>query len=213
VNDSSVSFDLIDTVRRGLDYRGGWQREFLMLAVRGALIAGVVFSAAAAYAAAMPLAVKTGLWEVTVKGEVQGQAAIPPAALAHMTPEQRAQIQARMNSAGGAHTFKECVTQAELQKGFSVANRGPHQGSHDCSQTVVSSSGARLEAHIDCKSGNNHSFGTVRFSAADQGSVNGVVDMTVETQGRTMTVKSTISGHWLGADCGTVKPGQIETAN
>ena len=61
-------------------------------------LAVCVGSMVLAYAADPAFDVKTGLWEVTSTGSMSGAPPIPQDALARMTPEQRAQMEAAMQT-------------------------------------------------------------------------------------------------------------------
>src|SRR5690348_9441337 len=70
------------------------------------------------------LNVKLGLWEMTTMGEVSGAPPIPPEALARMTPEQRARMQAAMTASlaqqNKPKVRKYCVTQKDLERGLDL---------------------------------------------------------------------------------------------
>jgi hypothetical protein len=96
--------------------------------------------------------VKTGLWEVTETHTMTGMPAmpaIPPEALANMTPEQRAQMEEHMKSMGGGPkttTRKDCITKEELDKDMAFGeNRA------ECTRTVISSSSTMTEMKIHCQ--------------------------------------------------------------
>ena len=60
-----------------------------------------------------------------------------------------------------------------------------------------------------CGMGNGQkATGTMRFQAAGPRAVTGTVDVVATNGTRTMTIKNTIQGKWLSADCGTLKPGE-----
>lgn len=70
-----------------------------------------------------PMDVKAGLWEVTKTTATSGQ--IPAGLLGKLTPEQRARLEERMNARSVQSqkpiTYKTCVTQEQINKGFSFA--------------------------------------------------------------------------------------------
>jgi len=83
--------------------------------------------------------IKTGLWEITELTSMTGippMPAIPPEALANMTPEQRAQVEARMkDSFGGGPkttTRKYCVTKEKLEKDTVFGDNR-----NECTRTVM----------------------------------------------------------------------------
>src|SRR5438045_3135799 len=82
----------------------------------GATVGSIVLAQAADPA----FDVKTGLWELTSTGSMSGAPPIPAEALARMTPEQRAQMEAAMQAAiarnNQPHVSKSCMTQRQLEK-------------------------------------------------------------------------------------------------
>lgn len=170
------------------------------------LMAGALACAAAATASAanlVPLSVRPGLWQMTV--QTSGLPGIPPEALARMTPQQKARIQAQMAAANGPRTFRQCVTAEELRKGWDW-----NRSSGDrCTRTVVSSTPAAMAMRIQCTGRNATTTGSIQFAAAGPAAVRGKVEFQVTTSGRTTTMKSTMNGQWLGADCAGIKPGEM----
>src|SRR5262249_50766038 len=148
--------------------------------------------------------VKPGLWEVTTAGNLSGAPPIPPEALAKMTPEQRAQMEAAMQAAMSRNkqprTSKSCITQQQLDKGPTF---GPHDKS--CTQTVVSRTPSLIETRVEC-TGERKMSGTFRFQAQSREAIHGDMSMAMSGGGNTMNSKYTLDGKWLGADCGSVKP-------
>lgn len=151
-----------------------------------------------------PFKVKPGLWEVSMTNNVSGQLPIPQEMLDKMTPEQRAKMEAAMQarSAQGpkATTYKSCITQEKLdhQKGF-------REDDPDCSQTVLSSTGSKVEMKIRCNKKDVLMEGTVLFEAVDSQTVKGSVHMSATGNARKMDVNGTYAGKWLGSDCGDQK--------
>ena len=161
-----------------------------------------------AMAADTPLNVKPGLWEVTSKGEHTGTPAIPPEMLAQMTPEQRARMEAAMQQSMARQSeprvHKRCVTQDEINHGFEDVATASKGG---CTRTVVSSSSTVNEGRVQC-TGTAVTSATYRIEARSPESVTGTVETMMGSAGHTMTVKTQFQGKWLGADCGSIKPGQ-----
>jgi hypothetical protein len=61
--------------------------------------------------------VKTGQWETTMTGQITGMPAVPPEALAQMTPEQRAKVEAAMGGRGAKPTVStSCRTKEKSPK-------------------------------------------------------------------------------------------------
>ncbi len=159
---------------------------------------------AASQAAPVSLNLKYGLWEVTSAGTIKGAPPIPASALANLSPAQKAQMQAAMAaamaSANKPHTYKSCVTAESIQRGF----RDPEL-SNGCTETVVSSTATDMQVKIAC-TGRQKMSGTIHFQASSPQAMSGVIDVTVAENGGAMKVNRQISGKWVGADCGAVKP-------
>jgi Protein of unknown function (DUF3617) len=166
-------------------------------------------TAASVHAAAPKFDVKPGLWEVTSTGTTTGAPPIPESMLAQMTPEQRARFEAAMKSAmahsGAPHTFKSCVTEKQLEEGPDFADRNDQS----CKQRVVKRSARAMEVHVQC-SGERAVSGVFSYRAVSREAFSGTMDMTISEGGRSMQSKRSVSGKWLGSDCGSVSPGSAE---
>ncbi len=170
------------------------------------LLVAVIFLALTLWAAdnIAPLNVKEGLWEVTVTHSMSGMPAmpnIPPDALAKMPPDQRARIEAMMNGQPSTDVRKECITKEKLEKhsAFS-ANRG------DCTRTVVSSTGSKLELKFHCEEKQSSSDGTFVMEALASDNVKGTMHSVIKTSsGKTMNMDFTITSKYLGSACGEVQ--------
>lgn len=155
----------------------------------------------------VPPNVRLGLWEITETHIMTGMPpmpAIPPEALARMTPEQRAQIEARMKESYGGSprvtTRKDCVTREKLEKDLVFGDNR-----NECTRTVLSSSSAMTEAKIQCKEKDMTSDGTFKFEVLTPESVKGTVRMVMTGNGRTMHMDLDFISKYLGASCGDVK--------
>jgi Protein of unknown function (DUF3617) len=151
-----------------------------------------------------PLNVKEGLWEVTVTHSMSGMPAapsIPPDALAKMPPEQRARVEAMMKGTPSTDVRKECVTKEKLEKHSAFSNnRG------ECTRTVVSSTGSKLELKFHCEEKQSSSDGTFLMEAVASDAVKGTMHMVMNSNnGHTMNMDFTISSKYLGPACGDVK--------
>jgi Protein of unknown function (DUF3617) len=151
-----------------------------------------------------PLNVKEGLWEVTVTHSMSGAPAGPPDVLANMTPEQRARIADAMKQSGmgGPKTDvrKECITKEKLAKHLAFSsNRG------ECTRTVVSSTGSKLELKIHCEEKQNITDGALVLEALNSDSVKGSMHSVVNSNGRNMIMDFTFTSKYLGEACGDVK--------
>ncbi len=88
-----------------------------------------------------------------------GMPAIPPEALARLTPEQRA----KMESAMGAHGAKpmvstHCTTNETLKQAWNTG-----QATKDCSMTLTTSSSNKQEVRMECNQNGTKMNGTVRW--------------------------------------------------
>jgi Protein of unknown function (DUF3617) len=150
-----------------------------------------------------PLNAKEGLWEVTVTHSMSGMPAppnLPPDALAKLPPDQRARVEAMMKGTPSTDVHKECVTKEKLAKNAAFsANRG------DCTRTVVSSTGKKLEAKFHCVDKDTTSDGTFQMEIIDSDNVKGTMHATTSTSSRTMNMDFTINSKYLGPACGDVK--------
>ncbi|MBV9153766.1 MAG: DUF3617 domain-containing protein [Alphaproteobacteria bacterium] len=162
-----------------------------------------IASIALAQAADPAFDVKPGLWEITSTGAATGAPPIPAEALAKLSPEQRAKMEAAMQAAmarsSQPRTSKSCITQKQLEKTFAGTN------DKNCKQTIVSRTATLIEARVEC-TGEQKTSGTVRFQALSRETVRGEVKMAISGGGNTMNSNHTLEGKWLGADCGSVKP-------
>jgi hypothetical protein len=177
--------------------------------MRRATVSGVagVLLLGASIASAATLDVATGMWEVTSQGQASGMPPIPPEALAKMTPDQRAKVEAAMAAAMGRankpDVSRSCITQKELERGL-------HFNEHDrpnCKQTTLNSTPRLLDAHTEC-TGNERTTGNIHIEAVDRHTIRGNFDFVVTDGTSTMTMKRTLQGKWLGNDCGNVKPSE-----
>jgi Protein of unknown function (DUF3617) len=151
-----------------------------------------------------PLNVREGLWEVTVTHSMSGAPAVPPDVLANMTPEQRARIADAMKQSGVGEpktdVRKECITKEKLAKHLAFSsNRG------ECTRTVVSSTGSKLELKIHCEEKQNITDGALVLEALNSDSVKGTMHSVVNSSGRNMIMNFTFTSKYLGETCGDVK--------
>ena len=165
---------------------------------------GLVAALPALAADNTPLNVKPGLWEMTSDIEHSGTPPIPPEALAQLSPEQRAQLEAAMQQsmAPQHRVMKHCVTQADIDKGFDEME---HLGHGKCTQNVASRTSTLRAGTFSC-TGDETMSGTYRFEAPSPEAMVAHWDMTMGNGDKTMKMKSVTAAKWLGADCGDLKP-------
>jgi hypothetical protein len=164
----------------------------------GAALAVAVCSAALV-AQAPALNVKLGLWETTVTTKIGGD--VPGMDMSKLTPEQQAQMQQAMKQFMGSHTVtnKTCLTKDQLDKANFLGKDEPN-----CKTTISKNTSTVMEGHQVC-TGDDARTVDLHFEAASPTSVNGTFKSTATSQGKTMNVDGTITGRWLGADCGNIK--------
>jgi hypothetical protein len=151
-----------------------------------------------------PLNIKEGLWEMTVTFSMTGMPAmpaIPPEALAKMTPEQRARIEGVMNNKPIVQ--KECITKEKLEKAsaFNV-NRNDNS---QCTRTIVNSTGSKIEMKIHCEGKQVSTDGTLVVETVGTDATKGTMHMVSSGSDHKMTNDMTFSSKYLGPTCGDVK--------
>lgn len=174
-------------------------RKLIFLSVIG-LAGALVLVAQSKY---KPLNVKTGLWETTWTSSTTGRPPIPDDLLAKMTPEQKAHFEAAMKSLSAQNAKprinKSCLTKEKLEK--DPFNRQ----SQSCKETVLASTGSRMEIREQCAEGKMQSDITVSIVASDSEHVTGTVKSNMTGGGNTMNINGTLTSKWLGPVCGNVK--------
>ena len=150
-----------------------------------------------------PLDVKTGLWEITTIGERSATLPIPADALAKMTAEQKARLEASMKSvpASQTSTRQSCITKQDLTRAFDYSD-----GDKACKQTIMTSTSTKQEVRLECDTPGNKTVRTVKVEAVDSSHLKGLVLSTIGNNGRNMEMKVNISGRFLNSSCGDVKP-------
>ena len=158
---------------------------------------------------------KPGLWETTTQmlggsGELAEAMAQAQKQMASLPPEQRKMMQDMMSKQGvqvgmngnGGMSIKSCMT----QEGIDRAQVASHQASsrNDCTQTNRPRSGNTMQFSIVCTKPPSSGEGQVTFTSPEAYSMKMKTTNTVKGQPATMDMQ--IEGHWLGSDCGTVKP-------
>jgi len=165
-------------------------------------LSAACLAAPAAHAAPVSLNVNPGLWQITATGQMTGTPQLPETA--GLSPAQKAQMEAMMAAvvAGMSkpHTYKQCITKADLEKGFDPSG----EDHPDCQVTVTANTGTVMEAKVVC-SGAQEPSGTFHFEAASPVAINGVIHMTMAMGGSPVEVQQTLTGQWLGAQCGNVQ--------
>jgi len=163
-------------------------------------IAALTLSALSVAAAAPErLNVKLGLWEMTSLMRFSGVPPLPKDVLDKMTPQQRAKMIADLKAASEEEpepeTSSECITQEDLDKPFKSSN------SEDCTSTIVRTTRTTQEIRMVCI-GKTKGSGTFKVNTPTPETMNGTLDLKAGDGPDAFTIKGTIKGRWLGADCG-----------
>ncbi len=149
--------------------------------------------------------VKLGLWEMTWSVQVNG---MPTVDLSKVPAAQQAMAQSMMKNAmakmGQPHAFKTCIGEEQLKKGASF----DYSKDPSCTTTVLKSTSTELQVKQVCTGKRPHTV-SIDYKAATPESVTGSahVDMSGDSAGGGMAADSKMSGKWLSADCGSLKPG------
>ena len=147
-----------------------------------------------------PLNVKPGQWEASITTETSGLPPIPPEALARLTPEQRAQMEAVMKGRSGqprTTVSKSCVQPDDIKNPLAFANE-----QRTCKPTIVSSSSTKEEIRVDCAEPNQpKTSGTIKVEAVSSELIKISMQMTSSDGNRTMNFSMNGTSKWLGPAC------------
>jgi hypothetical protein len=176
--------------------------QFDPLMFAAALVLGALTSVCANAQTQAP-----GLWEHTMKsqdGQTQAAMAQMLQQMEAMPPEQRQKIEEMMTSRGvkmGSQgvTAKFCLSKEQAAKGAE-----PHM-SGDCSRRDLTRSGNTMKFSFECsKPRAMKGEGEMTFASDKAYSGRSTVTSQVNGQPRQMSME--MSGKWLSADCGDIKP-------
>ncbi len=129
--------------------------------------------------------------------------------MASLSPEMRAKIEAAQKkslaSSAQPHVHKSCVTQEDLDKPLAWSD-GKDDGK--CTKTVLKSTSTEQEVRVECASDKYKSSGTIHIVLSNPETYSGTMVSNITPAGGSTTMTSTtqITGKWLGAACGDVKP-------
>jgi len=182
-------------------------------------LALAILSCCAAWATAQDFNMKAGLWQFTSIGESKGDpvSAMSPEekgqmeeAKAHMTAEQRAQMDAMMKqpmgmmgTAAKPRTWMACITKENMRKNF--ARMGVDEPGSTCKTTSIRQTSTVSESREVCsgsKSGNSNT--TLLFKLPSAETLIGTIHTTISGGGYEFSLK--ISGKWMSPACGDLKP-------
>jgi hypothetical protein len=154
---------------------------------------------------------KPGLWELSNKvssqdGQMQSAMAMMQKQLANMAPEQRQAMQqmlerngVQMNiGAGGALTTRMCMTKEMIQrKEFPVAEG-------DCKQQVTQQSASKMKIAFSCTRPPTSGEGELTLDSDT--SYRAKMHIKGTQGGQQQDVDMDVTGKWLNADCGKLRP-------
>jgi Protein of unknown function (DUF3617) len=175
--------------------------------MRGILMVGCLLASGVAVAQS---ATKPGLWEITSKmssptnPQMAKQMEEAQKMMASMPPAQRKQMEEMMAKqgvnvnfgAGGANSVKLCISPE-------MASRPPIEQKDGCTYKF-SQSGSTHNFSFQCAKPPSDGQGQMTFSGADNYSGN--MRMNSMEGGKKETVDMQISGKFLSASCGNIKP-------
>jgi hypothetical protein len=183
-------------------------------------IAHAIALACACACTALPAAAQTmrpGLWSLSntmTSSDPQIAQAMSAMQqhLANLSPEQRQQMQTMMQQngvqldvgAGGALQTKLCMTREMAERKEFPVQQG------DCRQTYTQQSATRGHVAFTCTKPKVSGEGDV--IADSDTSYRARMKLRGEEQGRAQTVDMDVTGKWLSADCGTIRPIPIPKA-
>ena len=180
---------------------------------RRMLLGLLALAALASYAAGIGL--KPGLWEVrVVKQVVDGRdmtAQLAASAekmqqmMANMTPEQRARMQAMMPNGGAGlgdnGNFRICVSPEFAKRDQPVIDKEGH-----CQPATVQHAGNVTSYEFTCASNGTTRQGKGETVASGDSITNRIDMTTTQASGQTRNFHSESEMHYLGPDCGDLKP-------
>jgi hypothetical protein len=179
----------------------------VVLGSRGTLVVScAALPLLAGYAADIAPVVNAGLWETTISVRNVGGQEWSAAELAQLPAQERAQFEAAMK-AGAAqsaqpHTFTSCLTSEQLRKDLTFN----FEHNPACKRSVVPISASSWEIHEAC-GGAAQRTATARFQVTNPAEINGETLVTFVKGEHRLISKASVHSKWLGADCGSVKPG------
>jgi Protein of unknown function (DUF3617) len=166
------------------------------------LCAAVVLATAPSWASAQTPPIKPGLWEVKSEGHADGKKT-PPASdrLQGLSPTVRAQVEASMKEKGVAMgpggVSRICFSRESMDpaRWGEAASCKTEYGARSNSSWKWRSVCAQPEMTID---------GEAIFANPENYSIH--TTTTMKRRDEVKTSQRTVQAHWLGADCGDLKP-------
>ena len=164
------------------------------------LVVGVT---AVLVAQAPVLDVKLGLWENTMVTSIGGMA-MPQMDTSKLPPEQAAKMAEAMKAMAGGQTVteKHCLTKEDLANDSFMM---PKDNKMTCTRTVTTNTKGVFAADVNC-TGERTVKGQINVESLSGGNAfKGAMKMATTSGAQTINVNITMSGKYLGPDCGDVK--------
>jgi hypothetical protein len=151
-----------------------------------------------------------GLWETTMtmktaSGEMEAKMAQMQQQMASMPPEQRKMIEDMMAKqgvgvGGRGNTIKMCITAEQAAR-----TEMPASQEGNCQQEVTQRSGNTVRYRFNC-TGERPTSGEGEYTMTSPTAYNGRSTVLTQVKGQPEKIEMTHAGHWLGNDCGSIKP-------
>lgn len=144
------------------------------------------------------LDMKTGLWETQTSLQFSGMP-VPKSLRDTLKPEQLAKMRADLKAEAAKgpirETSRECITEKDLSDPFETSS------TKDCKQTMVKTTRTSQEARMVCD-GEYKGTGVLKINTPTPETMNGTLDLNMSDGVENFTMKGTLSGRWISADCG-----------
>jgi hypothetical protein len=173
----------------------------------------IVLSTVAAQGQSMSATIKQGLWQTQVTMSMQ--VTLPPdveAKIAAMPAAQQAQMRSMMGGSMAkptTSTVKSCV--ASTMTPTDLLNQAQQKGGMTCKFTNQQVTASAVSFDMSCTTTQGTASGHAQFTMADSDHGTGTTHMTVAMSANGHSMNATMDGTsiytYLGADCGSVKPG------
>jgi hypothetical protein len=152
--------------------------------------------------------IKPGLWEVKSTAlDAAGKPQAPPeqAAMANMPPEVRERMAAMMKSRGVQMADANGVTRVcQTKESLGSGRWQAAAASMGCTSDYTVESANAWKFHSSCEKMQARSDGEVRFPDAENYTMKITSSTTI--MGKASTSTRVMQGHWVGANCGDIKP-------
>jgi len=166
------------------------------------LSVALVLATAPAWAGAQTPPIRPGLWEVKSEGNVDGKKKPPPAdRLQGLSPATRAQVEAAMKERGVAMGPGGVTRICFNRESMDPARWGE---AASCKTEYGARSNSSWKWHSVCAQPEMTIDGEAIFANAENYSVHTTTMM--KRGDEVKTSQRTVQAHWLGADCGDLKP-------